>query len=108
MLGLPAQYADRSKDAAQHGTGIHGTLDEIARKNGFTPELVASIGYDSEQVSQEKLASSTRYGYLYKEKELWQTPQHVQFFFDSVAYQGNLLNGAERLRIEQFLKKAGI
>ncbi len=107
-LGLPAQYADRSKDAAQHGTGIHGTLDAIARKNGFTPESVEHIGYDSDEVSQEKLASSTRYGYLYAEKELWQTPQHVQFFFDSVAYRNKLLNDAERSRIEQFLKKAGI
>jgi asparagine synthase (glutamine-hydrolysing) len=107
-LGLPAQYADRSKDAAQHGTGIHGTLDAIARKNGFTPELVEHVGYDSDKVSQEKLASSTRYGYLYAEKELWQMPQHVQFFFDSVAYRSNLLNEAERSRIEQFLKKAGI
>lgn len=107
-LGLPAQYADRSKDAAQHGTGIHGTLNAIARKNGFTPELVEHVGYDSDEVSQEKLASSTRYGYLYAEKELWQMPQHVQFFFDSVAYRSNLLNEEERSRIEQFLKKAGI
>jgi len=107
-LGLPAQYADRSKDAAQHGTGIHGTLDAIARKNGFTPELVEHVGYDSDEVSQEKLASSTRYGYLYAERELWQTPQHVQFFFDSVAYRSNLLNEEERSRIAQFLKKAGI
>lgn len=107
-LGLPAQYADRSKDAAQHGTGIHGTLDAIARKNGFTPELVEHVGYDSDEVSQEKLASSTRYGYLYAERELWQMPQHVQFFFDSVAYRSNLLNEVERSRIEQFLKKAGI
>ena len=107
-LGLPAQYADRSKDAAQHGTGIHGTLNAIARKNGFTPELVEHVGYDSDEVSQEKLASSTRYGYLYAEKELWQTPQHIQFFFDSVAYRSNLLNEAERSRIEQFLKKADI
>jgi len=107
-LGLPAQYADRSKDAAQHGTGIHGTLNAIARKNGFTPELVEHVGYDSDEVSQEKLASSTRYGYLYAEKELWQIPQHVQFFFDSVAYRSNLLNEAERSMIEQFLKKAGI
>jgi hypothetical protein len=59
-------------------------------------------------VSQEKLASSTRYGYLYAERELWQTPQYVQFFFDSVAYRNNLLNEQERVRIEQFLNKAGI
>jgi asparagine synthase (glutamine-hydrolysing) len=107
-LGLPAEYADRSKDAAQHGTGIHDTLDAVARKNGFTPELVERVGYDGDKVSREKLASSTRYGYLYAEKQLWQIPQHVQFFFDSVAYRNNLLNGAERSRIERFLKKAGI
>jgi asparagine synthase (glutamine-hydrolysing) len=107
-LGLPAEYADRSKDAAQHGTGIHCTLDAIARKNGFTPELVERVGYDSEEVSQEKLASSTRYGYLYAEKQLWQTPQHVQFFFDSVAYRNNLLNEVERSNIRRFLNKAGI
>ena len=107
-LGLPVQYADRSKDAAQHGTGIHGTLDAIARKNGFTPELVERVGYDSDKVSQEKLASSTRYGYLYAEKELWQVPQHVQFFFDSVAYRNNLLNEAERSRIERFINNAGV
>jgi asparagine synthase (glutamine-hydrolysing) len=107
-LGLSPEYADRSKDAAQHGTGIHGTLDAIARKNGFTPELVERAGYDSDEVSQEKLASSTRYGYLYVEKALWQTPQHVQFFLDSVAYRNNLLNDAERSRIEQFLNKAGV
>ena len=107
-LGLPVKYADRSKDAAQHGTGIHDTLDAIARKNGFTPKLVERVGYNSDKVSREKLASSTRYGYLYAEKELWQTPQHVQFFFDSVAYRNNLLNEAERSRIERFLNKAGI
>ena len=107
-LGLPAKYADRGKDAAQHGTGIHDTLDTIARKNGFTPELVKYVGYNSDKVSREKLASSTRYGYLYAEKELWQIPQHVQFFFDSVAYRNNLLNEAERSRIERFLNKAGI
>ena len=107
-LGLPAEYADRRKDAAQHGTGIHNTLDAIARKNGFTPELVERFGYNSDEVSPEKLASSTRYGYLYAEKELWQTPQHVQFFFDSVAYRNNLLNEAERSKIERFLNKAGI
>lgn len=107
-LGLPAQYADRSKDAAQHGTGIHDTLDTIARKNGFTPELVTCAGYDSDEVSQEKLASSTRYGYLYAEKELWQVPEHAQFFLDSVAYENNLLNEAERSRIGQFLTRARI
>ncbi len=106
-LGLPQRYADRSKDAAQHGTGIHDTLDAIARKNGFTPELVARAGYNSEEVSQEKLASSSRYGYRYGDAEKWKPQDHVQFFFDSVAYRNGLLNEPERSKIGQFLKKAG-
>lgn len=107
-LGLPAQYADRSKDAAQHGTGIHNTLDAIARKYDFTPDLVNRVGYKSEEISNEKLASSTRYGYQYAEKELWQTLEHVQFFFDALAYERDLLNEAERFRIKGFLVKTGI
>jgi asparagine synthase (glutamine-hydrolysing) len=106
-LGLPSQYADRSKDAAQHGTGIHDTLDAIARKYDFTLDLVNRIGYRSELVSDEKLASSTRYGYQYAEKELWETLEHVQFFLDALAYKCDLLNEAERGKIEMFLKKAG-
>jgi asparagine synthase (glutamine-hydrolysing) len=105
-LGLPSKYADRSKDAAQHGTGIHDTLDAIARKYNFTPELVNRIGYLSELVSDEKLASSTRYGYQYAEKELWQTPEHVQFFLDALAYKYDLLNEVERTKIEKFLNCA--
>jgi len=105
-LGLPSKYADRSKDAAQHGTGIHDTLDAIARKYNFNPELVKSIGYLSELVSDEQLASSTRYGYQYAEKEMWETPEHVQFFLDALAYKSDLLNEVERDKIEKFLNWA--
>ncbi len=105
-LGLPAEYACRGKNAAQHGTGIHDALDTVARKKGFTPRLVASIGYNSEEVSKEKLASSTRYGYKYDDEELWQVSQHVQLFLDSIAYDNGLLNKAERSKIEEFLQKA--
>lgn len=105
-LGVPVEYACRGKNAAQHGTGIHDTLNVIARKNGFTPKLVARTGYNSEEVSREKLASSTRYGYKYDDEELWQVSQHVQFFLDSIAYDNDLLNKAERSKIEDFLQKA--
>ncbi len=105
-LGLPPRYADRSKDAVQHGTGIHDTLDAIARKYNFTPELVTRIGYQSELVSDEKLASSTRYGYQYAEKEMWETQEHVQFFLDALAYKNDLLNETERMNIKKFLKRA--
>ncbi|MBN2462904.1 MAG: asparagine synthetase B [Dehalococcoidia bacterium] len=105
-LGLPAKYACRGKNAAQHGTGIHDALDTVARKKGFTPRMVARIGYNSEEVSKEKLASSTRYGYKYDDEELWQVSQHVQLFLDSIAYDNGLLNNAERSKIEEFLQKA--
>lgn len=102
-LGLPVKYADRGKDAAQHGTGIHDTLDAIARKHSFTPELVSRVGYASENISKTMLASSTRYGYKYFEKGLWETQEHVQFFLDTLAYKADLLNEYERTRIERFL-----
>jgi asparagine synthase (glutamine-hydrolysing) len=107
-LGVPIEYADRAKNAAQHGTGVHEFFDKIARKNGFTPELVALVGYSSNGVNEKSLGSSVRYGYLYGEQELWQVPEHIQFFLDSIAYQKNLLNEVERSRIEVFLKKTGM
>ena len=104
-MGIPAENANRSKDAAQHGTGIHDTFDKIARKNGFNPDLVELIGYQSEEISQEKLASSSRYGYRYAEKSLWQVPEHIQLFLDVTAYNHNLLNDTERIKIKSFLKQ---
>jgi asparagine synthase (glutamine-hydrolysing) len=106
-FGVPEEFAYRAKNAAQHGTGVHDTLDAIAHRNGFTPELVANVGYNSEEVCREKLASSTRYGYRYTNRKLWQVPEHIQFFLDSVAYEKGLLNKRERLAISRFLQKAG-
>jgi len=107
-FGVPEEFAYRAKNAAQHGTGVHDTLDAISQKNGFTPELAARVGYNDEEVCREKLASSTRYGYRYANRELWQAPDHIQFFLDSVACQNGLLNQHERSAISQFLQKAGM
>ena len=104
-LGLPAESAYRTKDAAQHGTGVHDTLGAMARKNGFTPDLVESIGYQSEEVTQEKLASSSRYGQRYADKKLWAIPRHIQLFLDVIAHRYNLLNRVERGKIKGFLEK---
>jgi hypothetical protein len=82
-------------------------LDSIARSNGFTPNLAEKVDYNTDAVGVEKLASSTRYGYRYDDPELWQTPRHIQFFLDSVAYQEGLLNEGERSTISAFLEKAG-
>jgi asparagine synthase (glutamine-hydrolysing) len=105
-LGIPSRYAYRHKDAAQHGSGIHAVLDKIARRNGFTPEMVARLGYAPEEIAKEKLSSSGRYGYKYSDRELWIVPPHVQLYFDILAYKAGLLNQAERDKIEHFALQA--
>ncbi len=107
-VGVPEEFGDRKKDAAQHGTGIHGLLDELARKNGFTPDAVERIGYKSEKISQEKLGSSARYGYLFGHEAKWEIDEHVQLFIDFIAYKEDLLNEIERKGIEGYLRKAGL
>ncbi len=104
-VGIPEECAGRIKDAAQHGTGVHDTFGAMARKNGFTPNLAESIGYQSEQVTREKLASSSRYGQRYADKKLWAIPRHIQLFLDVVAHRYNLLNKPERGKIKAFLEK---
>jgi asparagine synthase (glutamine-hydrolysing) len=105
-MGIPEKYSNRAKLAIQHGTGIHGVLDEIARRYGFKPGLVKAIGYKSENITSNKMGSSARYGYRYTEKKLWQVPQHVQFFFHALAYSKGLLNKSVRDRVGYFLGKA--
>jgi len=105
-MGISEKYANREKLAIQHGTGIHGVLDDIARKNGFNPALVKDIGYKSEEITSEKMGSSARYGYRYTGKKLWQVPQHVQLFLHALAYRKGLLNKSVRDRVGYFLEKA--
>jgi len=107
-MGIPEKYANREKLAIQHGTGIHGLLDEIARRNGFDHALVRDIGYKNEEITSEKMGSSARYGYLYMEKELWQVPQHVQLFLHTLAYRKGLLDKSVRDRVGYFAKKAAL
>jgi asparagine synthase (glutamine-hydrolysing) len=104
--GIPEKYANRKKLAIQHGTGIHGVLDNIARKNGFDPSLVKDIGYKSEKITTEKTGSSARYGYRYIDKKLWQVPQHVQLFLHVLAYRKGLLDKSVRDRVGYFAEKA--
>jgi len=105
-MGISEKYANREKLAIQHGTGIHGVLDDIARRNGFDPALVKDIGYKSEEITSEKMGSSSRYGYRYTGKKLWQVPQHVQLFLHALAYKKGLLDKSVRDRVGYFLEKA--
>lgn len=107
-VGIPAEYAYRTKDAAQYGTGIHSLLKMIAIKNGVDGELAERIGYDPEKVTTEKLGSSTRYGYRYIEGKSWLVPPYVQLFLDIMAYRNHLLNQKERKVIEALLPKLNL
>ena len=104
-LGVSDECAYRTKDAAQHGTGVHDTFGAMARKSGFTPDLVENIDYHSEEVTREKLASSSRYGQRYADKKLWAIPRHIQLFLDVVANRYDLLNKPERGKIKGFVEK---
>jgi len=104
-IGIPNKYADRNKEAAQHGSGIHSVLDTIAKRNGFNASLVNKIGYASNKITTEKMGSSSRYGYQYTESSIWQVPEHVQLYLDTLAYNKGMLNELQRERIESFLEK---
>jgi asparagine synthase (glutamine-hydrolysing) len=105
-MGISQEYANREKCAIQHGTGIHGVLDTIARKNGFDPALVKDIGYSNERITTEKMGSSSRYGYRYIRRQFWEVPQHVQLYFHALAYRQGLLDKSVRDRVRYFLNKA--
>lgn len=105
-IGISEKYANREKLAIQHGTGIHGVLDEMARKNGFNPALVKDVGYKNEEITTTKMGSSARYGYRYTGKKLWQVPRHVQLFLHTLAYKKGLLDKSVRDRVGYFLEKA--
>jgi len=104
-IGIPDKYANRNKEAAQHGSGIHDILDTIARRNGFNAALVARIGYASNKITTEKMGSSARYGYRYARGDMWQIPEHVQLYLDATAYNEDMLNKPEKKKIQPFLEK---
>lgn len=83
QLGIPKDIAYRSKAAAQHGSGIHFIIDEIARENNFNESRIPS-GYLRELENRELLGSSQRYGFKYGNKELWLTSPHIQMYLDRI------------------------
>ncbi|MGH9993318.1 MAG: asparagine synthetase B family protein [Nitrososphaera sp.] len=84
LLGIPTDLAYRVKEAAQHGSGMHGTLDAIARKNGFEETSIPGTYLDAIK-SRERIGSSQRYGYLFVDEKIWTTEPHVQMYIDGVA-----------------------
>ncbi len=82
-LGIPKDIAYRMKEAAQHGSGMHGMLDAIARKQGFSDSSVPS-NYLEELKMREKMGSSQRYGYLFGDEKIWIAEPHMQMYLDSL------------------------
>ena len=82
-LGIPRDIAYRIKEAAQHGSGMHGMLDAIARKHGFKDSTVPDI-YLEELKVREKIGSSQRYGHLFVDGKIWIAEPHIQMYLDSI------------------------
>lgn len=83
QLGIPKEIAYRNKDAAQHGSGIHFIIDQIARENNFDESRISS-SYLRNLEKREILGSSQRYGFKYGNKELWLTSPHIQMYLDRI------------------------
>jgi asparagine synthase (glutamine-hydrolysing) len=85
-LGIPREIAYRSKEAAQHGSGIHQVIDMIARKHGFDESTVSKKYLDLLE-SRERVGSSQRYGYLFEneKRKMWIAEPHVQMYLDSIS-----------------------
>ena len=82
-LGIPKDIAYRSKSAAQHGSGIHFIINQIARENNFDESRI-SPSYLQKLEKREPLGSSQRYGFKYGNKELWVTSPHIQMYLDKI------------------------
>lgn len=96
-LGIPGDIAYRIKEAAQHGSGMHGMLDAIARKHGFEDSTVSDI-YLEELKAREKIGSSQRYGYLFVDGKIWIAEPHMQMYLDSILKK---MAGLELIAIQE-------
>jgi asparagine synthase (glutamine-hydrolysing) len=96
-LGIPGDIAYRIKEAAQHGSGMHGMLDAIARKHGFEDSTVPDI-YLEELKAREKIGSSQRYGYLFIDGKIWIAEPHMQMYLDSILKK---MAGLELIAIQE-------
>lgn len=83
-LGIPKEIAYRIKEAAQHGSGIHGLLDSLARKNGFN-EMTIKSSYLDKLNKRELMGSSQRYGHLFESEKIWTIEPHIQMYLESIA-----------------------
>ena len=83
-LGIPKEIAYRIKEAAQHGSGIHNTLNALAIKNGFTESIVDS-SYLEKLKNRELIGSSQRYGHLFEKEQIWSLEPHIQMYLENIS-----------------------
>jgi asparagine synthase (glutamine-hydrolysing) len=83
-LGIPDSIAFRTKDAAQHGSGMHEAIDSIARKRGFDESCVTK-DHLADLSHREPVGSSQRYGHVYEKERIWAVDPHVQLYLDSIS-----------------------
>ena len=83
-IGIPKEIAYRIKEAAQHGSGVHSTLDILAKKNGFTKLNVRS-SYLVKLNKRELIGSSQRYGHLFENEKIWTLEPHIQLYLENIA-----------------------
>jgi asparagine synthase (glutamine-hydrolysing) len=83
-IGIPKEIAYRIKEAAQHGSGLHGTLDALAKKNGFT-QLNVKSSYLDKLNKRELIGSSQRYGHLFENEKIWTIEPHIQLYLENIA-----------------------
>ncbi len=83
-IGIPKEIAYRIKEAAQHGSGVHNTLNALARKNGFTESLVDS-SYLDKLKKRELVGSSQRYGHLFEKEQIWSLEPHIQMYLENIS-----------------------
>jgi len=83
-LHIPDNISYRSKEAAQHGSGMHDVIRRLAIAHGYTEDNITSE-YIEQLKKREKLGSSQRYGYLYGDALNWNDEPNVQKYVDAIA-----------------------
>jgi asparagine synthase (glutamine-hydrolysing) len=97
--GVPETIAMRGKEAAQHGANVHDAFEELAEKSGLTEKSMRAAGYDENKTVNEKLGSSSRYGFRYGMPELWKPLPHVQYYLDNRAEKLGLLSQEAKVHL---------
>ncbi|RMF30196.1 MAG: asparagine synthase (glutamine-hydrolyzing) [Candidatus Nitrosothermus koennekii] len=88
-LGIQDNIAYRNKEAAQHGSGIHDVIKEIARKK--YKKHIANIN----RIDREPIGSSQRYGYKFDDEDEWIIDDDLQAYIDYLVLKHGLVNRYE-------------